>query len=262
MAPGKSVAIMGANGSGKSTLLKVLSGILVPSEGRVLIGGTEVQSFGSRAAVASRVGIVFQDPHTQLVSPTVEREMAFGMEQLGVPRDVMRARVEDYLDRFDLAALRRRPPQSLSGGEKQRVALASVLAMRPAYLLLDEPTALLDAGARRSLLSIIDRFRCDHGIGIVQVTASPEEALCADRLLAMSEGRVVAEDGPRALFGASEYCERWGIPRPRAAVMASAVRQRGLEIPGSVMTIDEFVGGWERAAREFPAHGETLDDPA
>jgi len=245
--PGEWVALMGANGSGKSTLLKVLAGFLEPTEGRVRVDGSDLASLDSRADIAARIGIVFQDPGTQLFSATVERELVFGMEQLGVPRDRMRARVEEMLERFNLGALRRRAPQSLSGGEKQRVAVAAVLGMRPRILLLDEPTALLDARSRVVLLEMLAGLRREECVGVLQVTASPDEALQADRVVVLAEGRQVADQPPRGLFSSGDAVGGWGLRTPPAVALARSLRGRGIRIPGPPMTVDEFVLGWEDA---------------
>jgi energy-coupling factor transport system ATP-binding protein len=245
--PGEWVALVGANGSGKSTLLKILAGILVPSEGSVRFDGADLRGLEPRSEIARRVGIVFQDPETQLVSPTVERELAFGMEQLGFPVEDMRTNVIEVMQRFAITHLKSRPPQSLSGGEKQRVTLASVLAMRPSVLLLDEPTALLDAAARRTLISILDGLR-GGSTAIVLVTASPEEALRADRVVVLSEGVRVADERPGVLYADGGRCERWGLARPPAACLAESLGERGIRLPPGIMNVSEFVDAWDAYA--------------
>ncbi len=242
--PGEWIAVMGENGSGKSTLLKILAGILRPTGGRVLMNGADLQALPSRSEVARRIGIVFQDPETQMVSPTVERELAFGMEQIALRPDHMRHKVNELSQAFDLESVRRRPPQSLSGGEKQRVSVASILAMGPSVLLLDEPTALLDAGARDTLMAMLERIRSVGSVSVVLVTAFPEEALRADRVVVLFKGRRVAEEEPRSLFLHAQDCERWGLARPPATLLTAELRDRGVEFPPNVMTADEFVSEW------------------
>ncbi len=235
---------MGANGSGKSTLLKILAGLILPSEGRVRIDGTDLRDLGSRQEIARRIGIVFQDPETQLVEATVERELAFGMEQIGLPRADMINQIKSLLQLFDLESVRRRPPQSLSGGEKQRVAVTSILAMGPRVLLLDEPTALLDARARETLGSALDRIRSEGRVSVVVVTASPEEALRADRVVVLGGARVVADRSPRALFSEAAECEHWGLIRPPAARLTAELARRGVSMRSDVVSADEFVSAW------------------
>ncbi|MCK4547574.1 MAG: ATP-binding cassette domain-containing protein [Candidatus Eisenbacteria sp.] len=247
---GQWVAVMGANGSGKSTLLQLLAGIRVPSRGRVLIDGVDMRDLACRREIARHVGIVFQDPATQLVSATVEREVAFGLEHMGMPAGEMRSRVKQLLEYFDITSVRNRPPQSLSGGQKQRVVLASVLAMEPGVLLLDEPTALLDSAAREKLMGILENFRAGGAMAIVMATAHPEEVLRADRVAVLSRGCLVADEAPRSLFSREQECEKWGLPRPPAARMASALGRRGRTLPDSPMTVAEFVSAWTAASAD------------
>jgi len=246
--PGEWVAVMGASGSGKSTLLKVLAGILPPSAGRVEIDETDLRELDSKSEIARRVGIVFQDPETQLVSATVERELAFGMEQLCVPPDDMRNRIKQLAQQFDITSVMRRPPQGLSGGEKQRVTVASILAMEPQFLLLDEPTALLDARARGVLMAILERLRSAGSVSVVLATASPEEALLADRVVVLFQGKRVADECPKSLFSRAEDCRRWGVARPPPALLVEELKHRGMEVSPDVTTADEFVSEWMRLA--------------
>ena len=247
--PGEWIAVMGENGSGKSTLLKILAGILRPTGGRVLVDGVDLEALSPRSEVARRVGIVFQDPETQMVSPTVESELAFGMEQIALPREQMIQRISELIQLFDLENVRFRPPQSLSGGEKQRVSVASILAMGPSVLLLDEPTALLDAESRDTLMAKLERVRSQGSVSIVLVTAVPEEALRADRVVVLFKGRRVAEEEARSLFLRAEDCERWGLARPPAALLARALRNRGVPLPPGILTADEFLKEWAGRAR-------------
>jgi energy-coupling factor transport system ATP-binding protein len=253
---GEWVAVMGPNGSGKSTLLQLLAGIRAPIDGRVRIDRADLSEIHSRSEIARLVGIVFQDPEAQLVSTTVEREIAFGLEHTGVPRTDMKHRINTTMQQFDLISLKHRPPQSLSGGQKQRLALASVLAMKPAVLLLDEPTALLDAGVGEALLTMLESFRADGSVAMLMVTARPEEALRADRIAVLKEGRFAAVETPRLLFSQENRCSELGIARPPAARMSSSIERRGVRIPGSPMTAGEFALAWADASSGFPPGGE------
>jgi len=195
---GESIAVMGPNGSGKTTLARCLNGLLVPTEGEVLVDGLTTRDPSVLREIRRRVGLVFQNPEHQIVSTTVEREIAFGLENLGVPPQEMRVRVERLLEQFDLRHCRNHPPHLLSGGEKQRVALASVLAMNPRYLVLDEPTSLLDPPSRGELRRLLEESAGE--LCTVLITQYPEEALGAERLIVLHQGRVEFDDAPEDVF--------------------------------------------------------------
>ena len=182
LAPAQYTVLMGPNGSGKTTLARCLNGLLTPSSGSVKVDGIEV-SETSLPEIRRRVAMVFQNPDDALVAPTVETDIAFGLENLGLPPAQMRDRVNEILASFHLEVYRDHPPHLLSGGERQRLAVASAIAVRPDYLILDEPTALLDPESREELLHLIGTLARDEGLGILHITQSPEEAARADRLL-------------------------------------------------------------------------------
>jgi energy-coupling factor transport system ATP-binding protein len=187
------------------------------------------------------VGLIFQNPDNQLVSTTVERELAFGMENLGLAPAVIRERVEETLVRFRLADLRDRAPHRLSGGEKQRVAIAAVLAMRPACLLLDEPTSLLDSAGRREVWSTLSQLRADSSKTVVHVTQFPDEIGLSSRAIVVFEGRVVFDGTPARLFEMDGELQRWCLRRPAATDMALRLREAGFEIPEGISTLDGLV---------------------
>lgn len=214
--PGESLAIMGANGSGKSTFVKCLNGLLVPYAGRVLVDGLDTASDEHLAAIRRRVGMIFQNPDNQIVSATVEREIAFGLENLGLPCEEMHARVEEMLQRFDLVPLRRKSPHYLSGGEKQRLALAAVLAMRPQYVILDEPTSLLDPQHRSDILEILRDWHRHEKIATLLVTQFADEAVHAQRLMIFHKGAIHIQGAPEAVFEQVQELERIGLEAPIA----------------------------------------------
>ncbi len=214
--PGESLAIMGANGSGKSTFVKCLNGLLVPYSGRVLVDGLDTASDEQLAAIRRRVGMIFQNPDNQIVSATVEREIAFGLENLGLSPDEMHARVEEMLQRFDLVPLRRKSPHYLSGGEKQRLALAAVLAMRPQYVILDEPTSLLDPQHRSDILEILRDWHRHEKIATLLVTQFADEAVHAQRLMIFHQGAIHIQGAPEAVFQQVQELERIGLEAPIA----------------------------------------------
>lgn len=212
---GEFVALMGANGSGKTSLARCLNGILLPSAGNVFVDELNTKIQRELMEVRRRVGLVFQNPDNQMVAPTVEREIAFGLENLGVPRPEMHARVQDMLENFELAALRRRAPHELSGGEKQRVALASIMAMRPRYLILDEPTSLLDYPGRLRLFEMLARLRRQNEkLSVLLITQFSEEALLAQRLVVLHQGRIAMDGPPQKILQNVEALPALGLQAP------------------------------------------------
>ena len=200
ISPGENIALIGANGSGKTTLARCLNGLQQPQEGRVLVDGMDTSDSAQLRSIRQLVGMVLQNPDDQLVTTTVADELAFGLENLALASDEIHRRVEETLAAFDLEAYRHYPPHKLSGGEKQRVAIAAVVAMRPRYLVLDESTALLDPGERQQVAELLQQLRTAYGIATILITQSPEEAARADRVIVLRAGRVHADGPPAVLF--------------------------------------------------------------
>ena len=222
VARGEWVAIMGPNGSGKTTLARCLNALRVPTSGTVTVDGLSTADEARQGEIRRRVGMVFQHPDDQLVAPTVESEIAFGLENHGVEPAVMRRRVQEVLRQFDLEDYRDHPPHLLSGGERQRLAVASAVAVRPRYLVLDEPTALLDPPSRRNLIAAVAGLRRRHGLTILLITQSPEEAARAERLLVLCEGRLVEDGAPSRVFAMGGRLRRIGLSVPFAVDAAEA----------------------------------------
>ena len=220
---GVSVAILGANGSGKTPLLRCLNGLVRPTGGDVCIDGHSVRDPQHISTVRQRVGMVFQNPDDQIVSAQVEREVAFGLENLGVPTPDMRRRVADILDRFDLDRYRRHAPHLLSGGERQRLALASVIAMRPRYLLLDEPTALLDPAGRQDLLTLLAELHTTGEVTPLMVTQIPSEAVAASRVVVLHRGQIALDGSPSQVFSRDNRLREIGLAPPLAVQIAARV---------------------------------------
>lgn len=189
-------AIVGANGSGKSTLARCMNGLLRPTAGRVLVDGLDTANDAQLPAIRRRVGLVFQDPHLQITSPTVEREVAFALQNLAVPTEEIGRRVNDELRRLGLEERRLDPPSSLSGGEKQRLALACVMMLHPQYLVLDEPTTFLSPSSRRALMDELDLLRRTHNTTVVLATQYYDEMRRADRVVVLESGSVIFEGLP------------------------------------------------------------------
>ena len=197
---GAFVALMGGNGSGKSTLARALNGLLRPSAGRVTVDGMSAADEAALPHIRRRVGIVFQNPHLQVTSLTVEREIAFGLQNLGMATDALRRGVDEQLASSGLAPLRARAPRTLSGGEQQRLALAAVLAMRPAHLVLDEATSLLSPASRAALLNAVREERRERGTTVILITQFADEALATDRLVILRGGKIADDGDPRGVF--------------------------------------------------------------
>ncbi len=214
---GQWVAVLGANGSGKSTLARCLNGLLIPARGDIIVDGLNTGNAQTLAALRRHVGMLFQNPDNQIVSATVEREIAFGLENMGMAQEAMHRRVEEMLQRFRLQPFRRKSPHYLSGGEKQRLALAAVLAVQPQILVLDEPTSLLDPQSREDMMQLFKEWHEEASAPprtTVLITQFPEEALAADRVLVLSHGRVVMDDRPQLILARTDELNRIGLDAP------------------------------------------------
>src|SRR5690606_11696868 len=228
---GESVAVVGANGSGKSTLAQLLNSLLLPTAGRVWVDGMLTSDPRWLWEIRRRVGMVFQNPDNQLVATTVEEDVAFGPENLGVPPDEIARRVQEALAAVGMEAYRHRAPHHLSGGQKQRVAIAGVLAMRPDVIVLDEPTAMLDPRGRKDVLETVRRLHREAGITVVYITHFMDEAAAADRVVVLERGRVARDAAPRQVFGDRALLERAGLEEPPLVRLAGALRRRGVPVP-------------------------------
>jgi energy-coupling factor transport system ATP-binding protein len=211
---GEKVALMGANGSGKTTFVRCLNGLFSPTEGEVLVDDISTSDNRMFYDIRQRVGMVFQNPDNQIVATTVEREIAFGLENLGISQEIMIKRVENALVKFHLEDYRFASPHLLSGGERQQLALASVWVMEPDYLILDEPTSLLDPRGREEILRFIETEVKTKNIGVLLVTQYPEEAMICDRLVIMDKGKIVIDDHPEKVFQKAETLRRLGVDIP------------------------------------------------
>ncbi len=230
LAAGSWTAIVGANGSGKSTLARLANGLLTPSAGRVTVDGIDTAEEDRAWDVRSRVGLVLQNPDNQIVGTVVEEDVAFGPENLGVERAELRRRVDDALAAVGLTGLERREPHLLSEGQKQRLAIAGALAMHPAALVLDEPTAMLDLDGRADVLGVLRRLQAG-GTAIVHITHDLAEALHAERVIALAGGRVAFDGSPQDLLGDEGRLRALGLESPPLARMAAALRGLGHDVP-------------------------------
>ena len=232
--PGQSVAIIGHNGSGKSTLVKLLTAVLYPTEGEIRIDGIPVRE-ENQWEVRRRVSVVFQDADDQLVMNRVEDDVAFGPENLGLPREEIAKRVESSLEALGLEEIGGRLIEDLSSGQKQRVAIAGALAMRPQFLVLDEPTSLLPVPVALRLISTVRDLKRSEGMGVLHVTHSMSEAVLFDRVVVMDAGRIVLDGAPAEVFRHVEKLREVGLDVPLAASLASRLRARGVPLRGDVL---------------------------
>jgi energy-coupling factor transport system ATP-binding protein len=237
---GDLVAIVGHNGSGKSTLAKCLNGLLRPTRGEVWVNGLDTRHDESLYDIRATVGMVFQNPDNQFVAATVQEEIAFGPENLGIPHPELRQRVDDVLEKTDLGALRGRNPRTLSAGQKARLAIGSILAMRPTCLVLDESTAYLDPLSRHEVLDLVGALH-DDGLTVVIITHYMEEVVTARRVFALEAGLIALRGTPRDLYAHAERLEALGLALPAAAAIARGLRHRGLSLPADILTSDELV---------------------
>ena len=220
---GERIAIMGPNGSGKSTFARCLNGLLRPDAGDIEVDGTRL-STENAFSIRERVGMVFQNPDDQLVATSVESELAFGLENVGTPTPEMRSRVEETLSQFGLQSYRNFPPHQLSGGEKQRVAVAAAMVLRPRYLILDEPTSLLDPAGRREVDRIIDCLHSEHHIATVLITQFPDEAARCGRVIALNRGQVIMDEPPEQAFANGPRLRAIGLDVPFPSLVADYLR--------------------------------------
>ena len=246
---GTFVAILGHNGSGKSTLAKLFNGILLPTEGRVLVDGIDTTHEDKLLQVRAAVGLVFQNPDNQIVANVVEDDVAFAPENLGVDPAEIRRRVDAALKTVGMYKYRLHAPHLLSGGQKQRVAIAGVLAMQPKCIVLDEPTAMLDPVGRREVVSTVTRLCREEGITVVLITHHMSECVGADRLVVMSEGNVIADGTPRDVFSQVELLRSEGLSVPTTTELIYDLDAAGWSLPLSALTVDECADAIAAALR-------------
>ena len=236
---GSFVAILGHNGSGKSTLAKHMNAILLPSGGTVYVDGMDTADDSRLLDIRRTVGMVFQNPDNQIVANVVEEDVAFAPENLGVPPEEIRRRVDDALKAVGMYEFREHAPHLLSGGQKQRVALAGVIAMAPRCIVLDEPTAMLDPVGRREVLDTVKKLNREKGVTVVLITHHMDEAAQADRLVVMSGGKVVADGAPKEVFQHVEELRSVGLTVPETTELLWELRQDGLDLPLDALSDDE-----------------------
>ena len=235
---GSFVAVLGHNGSGKSTLAKHMNAVLLPSGGRVFVAGMDTLDEQQIIAIRRAVGMVFQNPDNQIVANVVEEDVAFGPENLGVPSADIRRRVDEALAAVGMDAFTRHAPHLLSGGQKQRIAIAGIIAMAPQCIVLDEATAMLDPAGRREVLATIETLHREMGITVVLITHHMDEAILADRVVVMNEGRVAMDGTPAEVFTRVEELEEMGLTVPDTVQLLHRLRAAGYEVPLDALDVE------------------------
>lgn len=236
---GEFVAVLGANGCGKSTLSKHFNAILLPEQGTVLVEEMNTAEPNYLYEIRQKVGMVFQNPDNQIVATVVEEDVAFALENLGVPPVEIRERIEQAMDMAGILKHKNKAPHKLSGGQKQRVAIAGVIAMRPDCLILDEATAMLDPIGREKVMKTIKKLNHDFGITVVSITHYMEEAAQADRILVMNQGKVVLEGSPKEVFSQVDLLHSLRLDVPQATELAQKLSAAGLDMPKDCITEEE-----------------------
>ena len=246
---GSFVTILGHNGSGKSTLAKHMNAVLLPTGGKVWVEGMDTADPALLLEIRRRIGMVFQNPDNQIVANVVEEDVAFAPENLGVPSEEIRRRVDDALAAVGMAEFTRHAPHLLSGGQKQRVAIAGVIAMAPECIVLDEATAMLDPAGRREVLSAIRTLNQERGITVVLITHHMDEAMDADRLIVMNDGKLVIDGAPAEVFTQVEALRAMGLAAPDTVELLYGLRQGGVDVPLDALTVDECADAICKALR-------------
>ncbi len=238
---GEFIVILGHNGSGKSTLARHINALLCPTEGTLWVEGLDSRQPENTWEIRQKAGMIFQNPDNQMVASIIEEDVAFGPENLGVPSEQIRKRVDEALQTVDMLEYAKGSPAKLSGGQKQRIAIAGVLAMKTDCIVLDEPTAMLDPSGRREIMDTVTRLNRENHITIIHITHYMEEAVRADRVIVVDHGRVVMEGTPREVFVQVEKLRDLGLDVPPMTELAWKLRQAGYAIRPDILTIEEMM---------------------
>lgn len=236
---GEFIAVVGHNGSGKSTLAKHFNSLYLPTSGDVIVDGMNTKDDEQLFDIRKKVGLVLQNPDNQIVAGVVEEDVAFGCENLGIPSKEIRRRVDEALKAVDMYECRRHSPDKLSGGQKQRVAIAGIIAMQPECIVLDEPTAMLDPRGRDEVISTVMKLNREYGITVILITHYMEEAVLADRVIVIDQGKVFLDGTPKEVFSKVELLKEHRLDVPQATELNHRLRKSGLELPECVLSENE-----------------------
>lgn len=238
---GSFTAILGHNGSGKSTLAKHINGLLLPTEGTVWVGEMDTKDDDHIWDVRKTAGMVFQNPDNQIIGNIVEEDVGFGPENIGVSTEEIWKRVDESLKAVGMTAYRKQSPNKLSGGQKQRVAIAGVMAMRPRCIILDEPTAMLDPNGRKEVIRTIRQLNRSEGITVLLITHYMEEAIDADRIVVMDDGRIVMDGRPKEIFAGVKELKAYGLDVPQVTELAFQLKEAGMPLPDGILGREELM---------------------
>lgn len=240
IASGEYIAVLGHNGSGKSTFAKLLNGLILPTNGDVLVNGLNTKDEDSLNEIRRSTGMVFQNPDNQMVATLVEEDVAFGVENLGIPAEEIRKRIYESLDAVGMLAYKDKKPHQLSGGQKQRIAIAGVLAMNPQCIIFDESTAMLDPAGREDVLEIIEKLN-DEGVTIILITHNMEETITADRVVILNDGKIEMSGTPSEVFREIPKLRQLRLDAPEIVEIADILRNGGLNLPDDILSAEELV---------------------
>ena len=252
---GEFVAVLGHNGSGKSTLAKHFNAILVPTEGNVSVSGISTAEESRLFEIRQEVGMVFQNPDNQIVATIIEEDVAFALENLGVPPTEIRERVDDALKKVDMYDYRLHAPNQLSGGQKQRIAIAGIVAMRPKCVVLDEPTAMLDPKGRREVMQTIKQLNRELGITVIIITHYMDEAAMCNRVVVVDDGKVIMDSTPREVFGSVDVIKERGLDVPQVTELCHELKKEGFDLPDCVLNEEECVAALEELLKGGAQNG-------
>ncbi len=238
---GEFLCILGHNGCGKSTFAKLLNALLIPTKGSVTVNGMDTSDDANTLKIRSCAGMVFQNPDNQMVAAIIEEDVAFGPENLGVPQEELRGRVDEALKSVNMLEFAQNSPSKLSGGQKQRIAIAGIIAMQPEILIMDESTAMLDPKGRAEVLETVTRLNREKGITVIFITHFMEEAVNADRIIVMGDGRIKLTGTPKEVFAHEEELDTLSLEIPQITKIARALNEGGMDIDRSILTLEEFI---------------------
>lgn len=238
---GEFIAILGHNGSGKSTMAKHMNALLIPTDGKMLVNKMDTSDMNNLWNIRETAGMVFQNPDNQLVATIVEEDVAFGPENLGVPPEEIRKRVDEALERVGMSEYKKHAPHLLSGGQKQRIAIAGILAMQPKCIIFDEPTAMLDPSGRKEVLDTIIDLNRNYGITVILITHYMDEAAKADRIVVMDKGKLILDGKPRDVFSNVEKMKNIGLDVPQVTELSYELQKVGINIDTRILDVNEMV---------------------
>ena len=238
---GSFVSIIGHNGSGKSTFAKHLNGLIVPQSGKIEVDGIQIKNDDNIWKIRNMVGMVFQNPDNQFIGGTIEEDIAFGLENIGVPGNEMEDRIQDAALKVGMEEYLKRPPHKLSGGQKQRSAIGAVLAMQPEYIVLDEPTSMLDPKGRQEVIEVLRKRNKEDKITIILITHYMDEVVYSDKVVVMDKGRIVISGQPKEVFKQKEMLLKIGLELPKAALLQDHLKKIGVELGDCLLTKEELV---------------------